>query len=90
MNTVIDVAVDPIVGVLRRSGLLTKDLDYHVVRASMVIIFSSSAIRNGGRMRRTVSYPSSVTARSSPGSIPSLGTRAPVGSWVSASGPSVP
>ena len=30
MNTVIDVTVDPIVGVLRRSGLLTKDLDYHV------------------------------------------------------------
>jgi uncharacterized membrane protein YkgB len=39
MNTLIDVTVNPIVGVLRRSGLLTKELDYYLVRASMVIIF---------------------------------------------------
>jgi uncharacterized membrane protein YkgB len=28
-----------LVGILSRSGLLTKDLDYHLLRASMVIIF---------------------------------------------------
>jgi uncharacterized membrane protein YkgB len=39
MSTLIDATLNPIVGVLRRSGLLTADLDYHVVRASMVIMF---------------------------------------------------
>jgi hypothetical protein len=29
----------PFVLILRRSGLLTEDLDYHLVRASMVIMF---------------------------------------------------
>lgn len=31
--------MNPLVNILGRSGLLTKDLDYHLVRASMVIIF---------------------------------------------------
>jgi uncharacterized membrane protein YkgB len=39
MNTLINTTSTPIVGVLRRSGLLTEDLDYHIVRASMVIMF---------------------------------------------------
>jgi uncharacterized membrane protein YkgB len=39
MSTLIDAALSPLVSVLRRSGLLVDDLDYHVVRASMVIIF---------------------------------------------------
>src|SRR5437660_6071537 len=39
MNTVINATLNPLVGILRRSGLLTRDLDYHAVRASMVIIF---------------------------------------------------
>ena len=39
MNTVINASLNPLVGILRRSGLLTRDLDYHAVRASMVIIF---------------------------------------------------
>ena len=39
MNTLINATLNPIVGIARRSGLLTKDLDYHVVRASMVIMF---------------------------------------------------
>jgi uncharacterized membrane protein YkgB len=39
MNTLIDVTLNPIVGILRRSGLLVDDLDYHVVRGSMVIMF---------------------------------------------------
>jgi uncharacterized membrane protein YkgB len=39
MNTVINATLNPLVGMLRRSGLLTRDLDYHAVRASMVIIF---------------------------------------------------
>jgi uncharacterized membrane protein YkgB len=46
MNTLIDTAIRPfdaalrpLLSLLRRSGLLTEDLDYHVIRASMVIIF---------------------------------------------------
>src|SRR6201989_275303 len=39
MTTLINTAVNPLVGILRRIGLLSEDLDYHVVRASMVIMF---------------------------------------------------
>jgi uncharacterized membrane protein YkgB len=39
MNTLINATLNPFVGILRRSGLLTQDLDYHAVRASMAIIF---------------------------------------------------
>jgi uncharacterized membrane protein YkgB len=39
MSTLINATMNPIVGVLRRSGLLAADLDYHIVRASMVIMF---------------------------------------------------
>jgi uncharacterized membrane protein YkgB len=39
MNTLINASLNPFVGTLRRSRLLVGDLDYHVVRASMVIIF---------------------------------------------------
>ena len=38
--------------ILARSGLLTKDLDYRLIRASMVLIFWPSATRNGSPMRR--------------------------------------
>ena len=39
MNALIDATVNPIVGILRKSGLLTDDLDYHIIRASMVVLF---------------------------------------------------
>ena len=39
MNALMDTTLNPFVGKLRRSILLTSDLDYHVMRASMVIIF---------------------------------------------------
>jgi len=39
MNTLIDTTLRPLLNLLRRSGLLAEDLDYHVIRASMVIIF---------------------------------------------------
>jgi uncharacterized membrane protein YkgB len=39
MNALMDTSLNPFVGKLRRSILLTSDLDYHVIRASMVIIF---------------------------------------------------
>jgi uncharacterized membrane protein YkgB len=39
MNTVINATPKPFVVVRRRSSLLTEDLDYHLIRASMVITF---------------------------------------------------
>ena len=39
MNTLGNATLNPFVGTLRRSRLLAGDLDYHVIRASMVIIF---------------------------------------------------
>jgi uncharacterized membrane protein YkgB len=39
MNTLLNATMEPLVATMRRSGLLTEDLDYHAVRASMVIIF---------------------------------------------------
>ena len=38
-KAILNTAISPFVLVLRRSGLLTEDLDYHLVRASMVIMF---------------------------------------------------
>jgi len=40
MSTLIDRAMSPLVRILEASGLLAKDFDYHLVRASMVIIFA--------------------------------------------------
>jgi uncharacterized membrane protein YkgB len=39
MNTLLDIALRPLLNLLRRSGLLAEDLDYQIIRASMVIIF---------------------------------------------------
>jgi uncharacterized membrane protein YkgB len=39
MNTLINTTLNPFVGILRRSSLLAGDLDYHLIRASMVIVF---------------------------------------------------
>jgi hypothetical protein len=39
MNTLLDATLNPFVGILQKSGLLAKDWDYHLLRASMVIIF---------------------------------------------------
>ena len=39
MNAIFNTAISPFVLILRRSGVLTEDIDYHLVRASMVIMF---------------------------------------------------
>src|SRR6516165_6151112 len=39
MNTFLNAMLNPFVGFLQKSGLLAKDWDYHLLRASMVIIF---------------------------------------------------
>jgi uncharacterized membrane protein YkgB len=39
MSALMDTPLESFVGKLRRSTLLTSDLDYHVIRGSMVIIF---------------------------------------------------
>src|ERR1700744_4727186 len=39
MSAFMDTTLESFVGKLRKSSLLTSDLDYHVIRGSMVIIF---------------------------------------------------
>jgi uncharacterized membrane protein YkgB len=39
MNSLVNATLNPFVSILRRSGLLAKDLDYHFIRGAMVIIF---------------------------------------------------
>ena len=39
MTTLANTTHNPLVRALDRSGLLAEDLDYHVVRAAMVIMF---------------------------------------------------
>src|SRR5438309_11476010 len=39
MNAILNAAISSIVLIMRRFGLLTEDIDYHLVRASMVIMF---------------------------------------------------
>ena len=39
MTALVNTAINPLVAVLRRSGLLSEDIDYHIVRAAMVIMF---------------------------------------------------
>jgi uncharacterized membrane protein YkgB len=39
MNTFLNAMLNPFVGILQKSGLLATDWDYHLLRASMVIIF---------------------------------------------------
>ena len=39
MNALLDTALRPLLNLLHRSGLSAEDVDYRVIRASMVIIF---------------------------------------------------
>jgi uncharacterized membrane protein YkgB len=39
MNALINTTLNPLLARLHRSGLLDSDIDYHIVRASMVIMF---------------------------------------------------
>lgn len=39
MTTLAYTTQNPLVRALQKSGLLAEDLDYHIVRASMVIMF---------------------------------------------------
>jgi hypothetical protein len=44
--------VDSIINLLVKLKILKKDLDYHLIRASMVVIFLFFGIRSGLTMRR--------------------------------------
>lgn len=39
MNSLLNTALDPLASIARKSGLLASDLDYHLLRAAMVIVF---------------------------------------------------
>ena len=63
MTTLSTTVHNPLVRALHRSGLLAEDLDYHLVRASMVIMFLFSAIRSGFRTSSNDWSLSSATGR---------------------------
>jgi hypothetical protein len=48
-----EVLINVLTSVLVKLGLLRKDADYHLLRASMVIMFFSSDIRGGLHTRWT-------------------------------------
>jgi hypothetical protein len=88
MSTLINATLNPVVGALRRFGLLAADLDYHIVRASMAIMFFFFGYQKWwayevGRLEPFISNGPLIWWL-----YPVLGTRAPVGSWVSVSGAS--
>jgi hypothetical protein len=39
--------MSPLTGILIKLGILKKDLDYHIIRAAMVIIFLFLVIKSG-------------------------------------------
>ena len=39
MNALMDTTLDPLVGRLRKSSLLMSDIDYHVLRFSMIVMY---------------------------------------------------
>ena len=43
--------MNALVRLLLKFGLLTRDLDYHLIRASMVLIFLAFGYQNGSPMR---------------------------------------
>jgi hypothetical protein len=52
-----------ITNLLVRMGILRDDLDYHLIRASMVIIYLFLGIRNGSNMKRRLWFRTSVSVR---------------------------
>ena len=44
--------ITSLINLLNRFGILKENLDYHLIRAAMVIIFVFFGIKNGGNTRR--------------------------------------
>ena len=44
--------MNSVINILTKLGLLKDDLDYHLIRASMVILFLFLDIRNGSSTKR--------------------------------------
>lgn len=63
MVTLASTTQNTFVRALHKFDLLTEDLDYHVVRAAMVIMFLSSVTRSGFRTSLKGSSRSSATGR---------------------------
>ena len=51
-GTLLRIPSDLIAKMLASLGLLTEDLEYHLMRGSMVLIFLMFGYRNGSNMRR--------------------------------------
>ena len=55
--------MNALIQVLAKSGLLTKDLDYHLLRASMVLIFLAFGYQKWFAYQAQVLIPLSATVR---------------------------
>ena len=75
-----------LVKLLMKSHVLDDDLDYHLMRASMVILFAFSDTRNGSSTRPGHWFPTSAMVRSSPGCTPCSGSGELPGSSESGNG----
>ena len=89
MNTLINATLNPFVGILRRSSLLTQDLDYHAVRASMVIIFLFFGYQKWFEYEAQVLIPYISNGPLLAWMYPVFGIRGPAGSWAPRNGRSV-
>ena len=63
MTTLSNTTQNPLVRALHKSGLLAEDLDYHVVRASMVIMFFFFGYQKWFPYELERWFPSSATGR---------------------------
>jgi hypothetical protein len=56
--------LNALIHILTKSGLLTQDLDYHLIRASMVLIFLSTAVTSRIRVASLANAAKHLAAES--------------------------
>ena len=71
--------MNALIHILARSGLLTKDLDYHLIRASTVLILLAFGYQKWFAYEAQVLIPFISNVRSFSGCIRCLGSAEPVG-----------
>ena len=71
---------------LSKSGLLKEDLDYHLIRASMVIVFLLFGYQKWFEYEAQVLIPYISNGPLISWMYPVFGIRGPVGFWVSRNG----
>ena len=81
--------MNALIHMLTKSGLLTKDLDYHLIRASMVLIFLAFGYQKWWAYEAQVLIPYISNGPLIFWMYPVFGIRGPVGFWAFPNGCSV-